>query len=76
MCAVFSSKVISGLFRGVKSTFRDEQTKNGVSKIYSWLLLRDVCCVLSFESDNWFVGLHFVAPAKSQCICLDLILEE
>lgn len=27
---------------------------------------------LSFESDNWFVGLHFVA--KSPSSCLDLIL--
>lgn len=33
-------------------------------------------CVRHFESDNWFVGLHFVVAAKSQCICLDLILEE
>lgn len=33
-------------------------------------------CVLSFESDNWFVGLHFVAAAKSRRICLDLILED
>lgn len=33
-------------------------------------------CVLSFESVNWFVGLCFVAPAKSQCICLDLILKD
>ena len=32
--------------------------------------------VLSFGSVNWFVGLHFVAPAKSQCICLDLILKD
>lgn len=23
-------------------------------------------CVLSFESDNWFVGLHVVAAAKSE----------
>lgn len=30
-------------------------------------------CVLSFESDNWFVGLHVVAAAKSLSICLDLI---
>lgn len=28
---------------------------------------------LSFESDNWFVGLHVVAAAKSLSICLDLI---
>lgn len=33
-------------------------------------------CMLSFESVNWFVGLHFVAPAKSQYICLDLILND
>lgn len=31
--------------------------------------------VPSFECDNWFVGLHFVATAKSRCICLDLMLE-
>lgn len=30
-------------------------------------------CVLSSESDNWFVGLHVVAAAKSLSICLDLI---
>lgn len=30
-------------------------------------------CVLSFESDNWFVGLHVVAAAKSLSMCLDLM---
>lgn len=32
--------------------------------------------MLSSESVNWFVGLHFVAAAKCQCICLDMILKD